>query len=724
MAELHRRIQRFPGRRGLVLAALALVFGVTSGASAQGISTELLAQWGEQLGDDDASTRARAFEELSTLPSSALPSLRARIPQLRRPVLDSELSYEAIRKFRHTMGSRRADDMVDIAPGVLPWLETSRDRLTVRMAERVALLRSLENIGDAEAGRAICDLWGLDMAPWRWEAKRVLGRHGAAMLPMLLEARGHADAGVRRFARWAIGELHLRRPGAAVQRLRDDPARLSELLLAYASSHDFDAMPVVVSFVDDADEDVRAASRSAMQSYGRNGVWMLRRAHRNLLGERADAAWGWRSTMERLYGALDRRRLAPLYERLDEALAAGHRGDAVAMTDGFDDLLREAPALERRGEMAEGYAALAALRSEAGALDEARALYRKAARLASEPAAAAYRAEMLFVDAQQRRGDGVADDGAYREVLETLPEHEGALSAVDALAPPVIETRDSGGGLALGLLLLLLGLGLVFYRGSWMPQLSMPALSMPTLSIGRRVPGFGAARHFVERVKMGPTARPMAESPDGHHTTSPGMIMAPSFDEQGDELQGHPALAQTVRRDDASGDDLEAFEDEFGAEDEDSLSGGLIAEPLPWEGPVDAGATVRADERSGECFDTAAGLHAFEAGDEMDTDPGVPELFEDALDTDPGLGLVPEPIDEASTSSVPVGVFSSPAMVAASNLQVLAEVAHEQTSPGSTDALSIGDMMLGGMVDPVNTDPFDDEDPLYDADEVFDSLFG
>lgn len=711
MAQLYWRIQRFPSRGGLAFAVtLALLLGATGGASAQGISTELLAQWGEQLGDDDAAQRAAAYEHLSTLPSSALPALRLRIPQLRRPIMDSEASYEAVRKFRHSMGSRRADDMVDIAPGVLPWLETTRDRLTVRMAERLALLRSLEAIGDAEAGRGICDLWGIDMVPWRWEAKRVLSRHGAAMLPMLLEARSHDDAGVRRFARWAIGELHLRRPGEAVQTLMHDPSRLSELLLAYASSHDFDAMPVVVSFVDDPNEDVRAASRSAMQSYGRNGVWMLRRAHRNLLGERADAAWGWRSTMDRLYAALDARRLAPLYERLDGALAAGRGGDLEAMTGTYDELLREAPMLERRGEMAPGYAELAAVRAQAGAYDEARALYRRAARLATEPSAADYRAEAVFVDAELRRAAGVADDGAYREVLSALPEHEGALAAIGVLAPPVIETQDGGGALASALLLLLAGLGAFFYRGGL-------SLSLP------RVPGIAMARHFVGRIKMGPVAQPITVSPEGHHTTSPGLVMAPTFEDDPDdgEDRSRRALAQTV-----------VMRDELDDEDEDSLAGGLIAEPLPWEGersenvvaltPANleefiTGATVRVDA----VVDTNPGL--FTAPDELDTDPGLPEQFEDALDTDPGLGAVADVL----AATVPAGVFSSPGTVAASNLQVLAEETHEQTSPGATpsaDPLSIGDLMLGGALDPADIDPFDDEDPLYDADEVFDSLFG
>ena len=715
MAQLYRRIQRFPSRGGLALiATLALLLGATTGASAQAISVELLAQWGEQLGDDDAATRAQAFDHLSTLPSSALPALRERIPRLRRPVLDSEASYEAVRKFRHTMGSRRADDMVDIAPGVLPWLETNRDRMTVRMAERLALLRSLEAMGNAEAGRAICDLWGIDMVPWRWEAKRVLSRHGAAMLPMLLEARSHDDAGVRRFARWGIGELRLRRPGQAVQTLMDDPARLSELLLAYASSHDFDAMPVVVSFVDDEDEDVRAAARSAMQSYGRNGVWMLRRAHRNLLGERADAAWGWRSTMERLYAALDTRRLAPLYERLDAALLVGRGGDLAAMIETFDDLLRVAPELERRSEMASGYAALAALRVEAGALEESRVLYHKAARLAGA-GGAEYRAEALFADAELRRADGVADGGAYREVLSALPDHEGAQAAIGELAPPALETGDGGGALASALLLVLAGLGLFFYRGG---------LSMP------RVPGLATARHFVGRVKMGPIAQPITVSPEGHHTTSPGLVPAPSFDDDDDD-EVRLALAQTV----VMRDDDDAFADE----EEDSLAGGLIAEPLPWEGERSAGvvaltpanleefitgATVRVDA----VVDTSPG--SFEAPDELDTDPGLPEALADTieldLDTDPGIGAVADVLVDALASTVPVGVFSSPGTVVASNLQVLAEGAHD-SSPGAAraaDALSIGDLMLGGVVDPADTDPFDDEDPLYDADEVFDSLFG
>ena len=459
MAELHGRIRGISNSAVAVLCGCLLFGSGAAAAQAPSLSTTAteIESWAAELASDDATTRAQATGLLSSLESDALPAIEERIAESRG--LGSDATYEALRSFRHALGSRRADDMVDIAAGVPQVLGERRDPVTVAVAERVLLVRSLEAIGGRAAMKAMADLFATDAEAWRWEMRRTVDRMGPRALPGLTVLRSHADRSVRSWARSSIDALGLGEPGRAVQELGADNRVLAELLRAYGETRDMDAMPVVVSFTTHERAQVRTAARWATEQYGQNAVWQLRRVFRNLTETDANRAWSWQRTMDELFRVADARRLEPVREDLAEGNAALARGDLDAMRERFDAVLRRAPGLEGRDELAPGYAALAERELAADRLERAGALYRRAVRLAPDhPEANRWRADVAFVEAELSLARGAVDLTGYEAAVALAPGHPAATRALDVLTGQAEERatdrrRVAGAGAALLLLL-------------------------------------------------------------------------------------------------------------------------------------------------------------------------------------------------------------------------------------------------------------------------------
>ena len=462
MAELHRRVLGLSNSPALALLLAALVLAPLRGAAQEGassgtawegatsesttsertgddeapriISRRELERWADDLRSRNESARRRAVEVLGSLPLSALPAVRDRLNYLRRRQVPEDEGYDALRSFRHAVGSRRADDAVDIAPGILPTLAERRTPVVGHVAERLLLLRSLMEMGTLDAQRTMGDVFALTPRMWRWESRRVVQRMGRALLPGLIVARAHRELSVRRWSSWGVSELGLGEPGMAVQGL--SPSELAPLLEAYGEVRDLDAMPVVISFVDHDDEALRHAARAATARFRRNAIWKLREAYRNRLGTDADSAWGWRTTMERLYAGLDERRLAPATEALDAGLAALTGDDFETAERSFARALLLQPEHPRRAEMAPGYARLATVRP-GRRID----YLRRSLLLAPDsPEAGRWQAGIVFAEAEARRAQWTFDAGAYREVLRQQPDHAEARALLEEFAgeaPPV-----------------------------------------------------------------------------------------------------------------------------------------------------------------------------------------------------------------------------------------------------------------------------------------------
>lgn len=439
-------------------------------APAETESAPDLATLSRALGSDDAAERQAAYEALGALPESALPAIRARLTLLRsaRPATPDD-AQQILHEIRRATGSRRADDLVDVADGIPALLESRRDRDVLRVAEPLLLMRSLERIATTDALATIPEVLRLDRDAWTMEGRRSTLRLGERAAAAIVRARAHDDRAGREWARWSSTELSLDDPGRLVQRL--EPRDLAEVLTAWGQTRTMDAMPVVASFVDDHRRFVRDAARSALEAYGQNGVWQAREQFRLRLGEDADVAWGWERTLAELYRRLDEQRLSRVSDLRASALEALDRGDVETATRSLEALLARAPDA--------GSLEIAALFARAGdawmtsdARDRARIAYERAIRLAPSGAERrAWEARLTFVDAEDALARGVLDVEAYRRAASGDPSCvrcAEVLAGIEAQAAPraddgASERRQSALGLAAALFALL-GAALLLMR--------------------------------------------------------------------------------------------------------------------------------------------------------------------------------------------------------------------------------------------------------------------
>jgi hypothetical protein len=459
MAQLHRRIFGLSHRRRrLGAAALALLLLVPLGwaapAGAEGLTrVQRLAQG---LRSDEPGVREKALRSLARLDVRALPAIRARVAELGRAPLDADQARGALHAFRHSTGSRRADDAVELMEGVLPVLAQRGDAVAVGMAERLALMRALEGMGTLEAGEVLCDLMGLELEhpwPWRWEARRIAERMGPGGVPTLMVATVHRNRFVRRWGLEALEAHPPPGPGDALRRAEErGPAAVADLLRAWGKARVMDAMPTVTAFVNDPRRKVREAARAGVEGYGRNIIWQLRRAYHLQTGREAERSWSTERTRTELYAAMDRERLRPARTALAAGLAALEAGDVAAMEAHFERALRDAPGEGSVGAaMAAGWAALGDRRLAAVDYDGAARAYRRALWAAPEgEERAAWDARLTLAEAEADLSAGVVDVEGFRAA--------GAVGAVDRLTGAAAERKRKRQRYAAGLGAMLLGL--------------------------------------------------------------------------------------------------------------------------------------------------------------------------------------------------------------------------------------------------------------------------
>jgi len=457
MAELHGRIRRvqdfrvtlaLPGSScrlaALLVCVVVVVGGYTQRVAAQatpdlgqwvdgGASADELAALGDQLTDPDEGRRRRAFEMLHRLPSTALDAIGVRFAALSRAGLRTEDLVAALTAFRRAVGSTRADDNVDLAAGILLVTRADRARTVARAAEILLMLRSLEALGTPAAGMLIADGLAIDTVAFAQEAVRVRARLGLKLVPSLIALRGHRTPDIRRWAGRGLKLLSVTDPVVATQ--HGSPEELAATLDAYGSTHDLEALPVMVSFMNDARIQVRTAARNAVRALGRNAIWKLRIAYQEVTGTSANPQWNSEKTLDELCVVFDRARIERAETALGRGLNAHLGGNLLLMEEQFEQALRIDPQLARKAEMAPGFAALGVSRSAQDNLDRAQSAYRRALRLAPEHAdARVWEAEISYLAAERALSRGVVDMEGYRGTLALVSDHEKAAEAIDRLS--------------------------------------------------------------------------------------------------------------------------------------------------------------------------------------------------------------------------------------------------------------------------------------------------
>lgn len=412
--------------RGAAAAETAPAASASAAAAAAAAEEADLGRQLARLTGDDAEARKDAAKALEGLGADAVPAITKELATLRK----TPAAGPAV-KLATKEGGDLGDALVTTKTDPVAWKPA---------VETAVLLKALAHAGTTPAVAEIIRVAGDHGGAFKPEVARLLKALGDKAIPGLILSRKEPSSELRH---WAAGQLEgmgKRVPGDAVQ--TKDNGVLAETLRAFATVHDMDALPVLLSFVNSDRIQVRAAAREAIGGFGQDAVWKLREAYSNVVGKPAPETWTAAQTAKELFAAYDKLRLQEVYGLLDDGLAKEKAGDIDGAVAAFDKVLARQPMLDRRGEMVGAYVAYATRLEETDA-PKALATFRKALRLKPDTARAPQiEAEIAYLEGKELQGRGVADPEPFKRALTLDPTHEKARAEMTRLETSA-EERDS-----------------------------------------------------------------------------------------------------------------------------------------------------------------------------------------------------------------------------------------------------------------------------------------
>ena len=298
----------------------------------------------------------------------------------------------------------------------------------VRGATRVmAALVALASLDTMAGYKVMLDFSGRHAGVFRHEIGAMLVSAGLDALPALVYGRGSEDEELHMFSVKWIRDLGNPLLGEQVRGI-DNPRRLAQLLEAYASVNELDAVEVTLSLTNHDSVFVRRAARACLEVYGSNAKWAIRRQYENTFSREPPDGTDFAAWREALYDHYDAERIAPAMGRFEEGLALHREGRLAEMAERFEQVLEDAPVFPRRHAMAAGFLDWAAALEEDDRRDDARRATLLALRVAEDGSTEARRAEarLRWLEAEAARAGGALDVGLYREVLELDPDLDRA----------------------------------------------------------------------------------------------------------------------------------------------------------------------------------------------------------------------------------------------------------------------------------------------------------
>ena len=337
------------------------------------------------------------------------------------------------------------------------------DPPVVRALATVCLMRALVRIGTTPAIRELVRQASDDGGAFRPELLRDLKQLDERASAALIEARGDPSPEMRLWAKDALDALGKRTPGDTVQTTSDQV--LVDVLRAYATIRDVDALPVVLSFVNSERLQVRNAAREATLAYGQDALGKVRATYAALTGERTADSGNVADIARKLFDAYDRHRLRDVYARLDQGLARQGGGDIDGAIADFDNVLARQPVLDRGKEIVPAYVAYAET-IELADRPRAKDYLRRALRLDTDdkgPGLSHIQSELRFLEGSDLMAQGIVDTAPYEQALALDPANAHARAQLDRLRADATSRRSREGRIAAavgaaGLAFLTLGL--------------------------------------------------------------------------------------------------------------------------------------------------------------------------------------------------------------------------------------------------------------------------
>jgi hypothetical protein len=381
-----------------------------------------------RLRTEDRDARSQAVDALNALEESDVPAIRQRLLS-NLGMSHFNVHAAMVRAIRLVTGGRENAEY-DLLTALINYPTRTPD---VDVAtERVALARALGNIKCAESGRALIAFGLAHNKIFRLATIRIAKNQLREYIcPAVIEFRRPTED-ARLYLRQVREAARRVTPGECVQ--TRDNALLAEVLRAFGSVRQTDAMAVVANYVNSDRVQVRDAARWAIAQYGRDAINTLRNTYENFVGEDTNPLWGWERIARELYAAYDRRKAEDVQATLDAGLAAASAGRMQEMLEKFEWVLARHPLYERRSEMV---APLVRYAQSLEASDSAKAtvIYRTALRLAPDgPQAPQIRAAILFLEAERALARGVADPELYRAAIVQDANHLRARAQYEAVA--------------------------------------------------------------------------------------------------------------------------------------------------------------------------------------------------------------------------------------------------------------------------------------------------
>ena len=427
-----------------------------SGGIEEGLSGVELDRMLGPLGHESVDERRAAASAIASLGSGATAVIGRKLSELRHGTDDG--AFSVVRGSRERTSKAATFDLVD---ALLPLKPEPGTRHALMIA---CLLRALSHTGTTPAVRQMV-LVASDVAgAFRPDLTRQMKALADRAVPALVEARRDPSPETRAWASGLLEAMGKRTPGDAVQ--TKDNQVVADVVRAYAGVRDLDALPVVLSFVNSARVQVRAAARDATLAYGQDGIWKLREAYAALTGEPAPEGTSAADLAKKLFGAYDRYRLRDVYALVDQGLAAKRDGKTADAVAAFDGALAQQPMLDRRAEMVPAYRSYG---ESLEAKDRGAALsyLRKALRLdEGGPASGQVRSEIHYLEGEDLLSHGVADTEPFEQALAFNPENVRARTALGRLRAESEASRARGWRLAAaGATIALSVVGILFFGG-------------------------------------------------------------------------------------------------------------------------------------------------------------------------------------------------------------------------------------------------------------------